>query len=165
MVLALEWGIKASFLEYVSDLPDGTIETGGGAWRSGDNIVFPLSSRDGADEAEFSGWVKFEGHGGTLSVLLREPEIRFASEYVELLAKHTWRPELAPIIVAQGTTQHHSGLAAGKSFALALTVFGARVFGGAYPWGTALSPALLVSTEPPIHDEQHELHPHNANIE
>lgn len=41
----LEWGLKSSFVGYISSLADGRIEASNGVWQVGNALAFPVSPR------------------------------------------------------------------------------------------------------------------------
>src|SRR5690606_21047322 len=76
---SIEWGVKASFRNYVaSPIAHGTITTAGGATQlSSGAFSFPVNggSHDadaGATDAASDGSVHFVGHGGILDVLISD---------------------------------------------------------------------------------------------
>lgn len=71
----LRWGIKSSFLGYVSRMPDGRAYLGNGAAVNEHNeLLFPLTSAEDGTFT-FGGTVTFSGHFGMLFVQVAEPRI------------------------------------------------------------------------------------------
>jgi hypothetical protein len=76
---ALTWGVRGSFLHYVSAVAHGTVETAGGATVDEHGVfAFPVVSveQDGTDwRLAFSGSVRFTAHHGFLDLLLLDPKV------------------------------------------------------------------------------------------
>lgn len=93
MSTALRWGIKRSFVGYVSRLPDGSVSAGEGA-----SIVsgsyFQFEPDGGASAAEvgsptvlaaagvrkFRGQVRISGHHGMMSLFVADPWLEFGTD-------------------------------------------------------------------------------------
>jgi hypothetical protein len=71
----LEWGVKASFVAYVRQAPDGSVVAGSGAGESSGVFRFPLETCQAAGALGFAGEVRFRAHGGALDVTLADPEV------------------------------------------------------------------------------------------
>lgn len=72
------WGIKSSFLAYVSRMPDGRAYLGSGAAvNERTELLFPLDEEAAAEDGTFAfgGKVTFSGHFGMLYVQVAEPRI------------------------------------------------------------------------------------------
>ncbi|MFD1212022.1 HtaA domain-containing protein [Arthrobacter sp. GCM10027362] len=79
----LTWGIKRSFINYISRLPDGSVTAQDGA-AIVDGSFFRFESDGGehgslrtAGVLRFRGQVQLRGHYGMLSVLIADPWIEF----------------------------------------------------------------------------------------
>ncbi|HEX7759984.1 MAG TPA: HtaA domain-containing protein [Caulobacteraceae bacterium] len=87
MAATLNWGVKESFRNYVEG-SGGAIDAGLGAARTEDGgFTFPAAPGQGltlgADgrpqgRGEFTGEVRFQAHGGMLSVFLADPALEIA---------------------------------------------------------------------------------------
>ncbi|MCX4098487.1 HtaA domain-containing protein [Nocardia sp. alder85J] len=89
----LRWGIKPSFLSYVSNTPDGRGYLNAGAGITDRNeLLFPLDEREspadtGADRVfTFGGDVCFTAHMGMLYVRITAPRIVLRGDSGELIA-------------------------------------------------------------------------------
>ncbi|WP_040167506.1 HtaA domain-containing protein [Microbacterium gorillae] len=82
----LYWALKSRFVDYVSRMPDGTIDASGvtaGAVRA-----FHFAPDEGTahpDVRRFRGHVQFVGHAGFLRVRLEDPALRRTSDDGALL--------------------------------------------------------------------------------
>lgn len=83
--LGLSWGIKRSFIDYISSLPDGSVSASGGATVADAPLFcFSPESSDydlarGTGVLRFRGDVRLAGHHGMLLVRLLDPWITFTS--------------------------------------------------------------------------------------
>lgn len=82
--MGLTWGIKRSFVEYITDLPDGTVTVSAGAAVSGSgHFSFPSAGSDydvrtGTGVLRFRGDVRLAGHHGMLLFRLLDPWVEFS---------------------------------------------------------------------------------------
>lgn len=104
---SLQWGVKQSFRNYVA-MTGGTTEVGGGAQTTEDG-AFVFAAADGGLSLDadgrlqgrggFLGEVKFQAHGGMLSVFLADPAIEVDDKGAALTAadtpKRDYRVEVA----------------------------------------------------------------------
>lgn len=150
-VAALSWGVKQSFRTYVEAM--GGIEVGAGAERTADGaFTFQAADGDGLrldaagkpeGSGRFLGEVRFQAHGGMLSVFLADPILEIgasgASISVADSAARTGRVSLADLDLA--------AMAAGDEgevvIPAALSMEGAFLLGDHYPPRTALDPVRL----------------------
>lgn len=142
-VMLLEWGIRASFLEYVESIPESSVEVVGAERRDG---VFRFPARtDGS--LEFIGRIRLLAHGGELDVSLSEPAVEEQNDGVVItgdiggarvaLARLLDCPPLPELRV-------HGGMAAD----VALTMDGAEWLGGVYgPWAR-VDPVRITPSSP-----------------
>jgi hypothetical protein len=137
----LRWGIRASFIEYVRELPDGTI-----AWSDGEGL-FPLQSIDDRI-LMFSGRFRARGHGDLLRVEIHSPRIDLDRGVLSVLDE---RNRALPLV---GLT-HPEVVATASTWSLTvaaptLTSDGASLFGGSYRPGEHLD---SLTVEMPIPGE------------
>lgn len=78
----LDWGVKASFREYIEDFAqEGRIEVGGGAATAEDGSYrFPVVSgsydeETGVNEVQYAGSVNFFAYGGILDITIENPKV------------------------------------------------------------------------------------------
>lgn len=148
----LVWGVKQSFRNYVEAV-GGLIEAHGGAARADDG-AFAFTAAPGGDlkldadgrpqgHGQFVGEVRFEGHGGMLSVFLADPAVEIGPSGAVLTvadsAARTRRLALARLDLAAATT----GEAGELVIPTALTAEGSQLLGDHYPPMTALDPVRL----------------------
>ena len=148
-VTQLQWGVKESFRRYV-EAAGGKIEVLDGAERAADGtFVFPAAPssdlRLGAGgkpegAGAFLGQVRFEAHGGMLSVKLVAPALEIGpSEMVLSVADE--RGDRLPIakLDISSTNAEDGGLAVPAK----VTLDGMYLLGDHYPPGTVLDPVRL----------------------
>lgn len=139
--LALEWGVKESFVAYIEALPDGLIEARNGAARRED--VFVLSGQRMDDDSfRFIGTIHFYGHHGVLDVTLDEFRLESSARRLVLSAEVSG----VRIPIAELTNVAADGGAILDSDSVTLTDDGAAVLGGVYPPGASLAPLTIRST-------------------
>ena len=148
-VAALTWGVKQSFRNYVQ-ATGGTIETAGGAAPAADGaFAFPATPGQGLtlDDAgrpqgagRFAGEVRFQAHGGMLSVRLVEPGLEVTSTGAALsVADGERRVAIATLDLAAAGP----GEAGELVIPAALTLDGSFLLGDHYPPATVLDPVRL----------------------
>ncbi len=152
MAGSLVWGVKQSFRGYVEST-GGVIETMGGAERAADG-GFTFAAAPGGDlrldadgrpvgRGMFVGNVRFEAHGGMLSVYLADPNIEIGPSGAVITvadsSARTHRMEIATLDLGAITT----GLAGELVIPTALSMDGSRLLGDHYPPKTALDPVRL----------------------
>lgn len=130
---ALRWGIKASLLEYVRGMGDGTVVATDGAAETTEGIRFA-----GATGLAFRGAVTLTAHGGMLHVTIADPAIVETASGWRLAITDPHDPSrrmtFATIAAFDGR------LASGT----ALTQDGADLFFGPYQRGTAIDDPSVV---------------------
>ncbi|MGH6958378.1 MAG: HtaA domain-containing protein [Caulobacteraceae bacterium] len=151
-VATLLWGVKQSFRSYVEGA-GGAIEVGEGAERAADG-VFAFAAVEGEgltlDAAgkpqgagRFRGAVRFQAHGGMLSVYLADPAVQATESGASLTvaegATRERRVELARLDLAGSARGEHGELVVPA----VLAPDGWRVLGDHYPTGTPLDPVRL----------------------
>lgn len=152
-VMGLRWGLKQSFRNYVQSV-GGRIEAAAGAERDADG-TFSFSpapdSRLSLDangaphgRAAFLGEVRFEGHGGMLSVCIADPvlEIGPAGASLSVADSHerTRRIEIARLDMAAMVAGEDGDLVVPA----ALAMDGVYLLDGHYPSTTPLDPVRLM---------------------
>ena len=148
---SLQWGVKQSFRNYVG-MAGGTTEVGAGAQQTEDGaFVFAAADGDLALDAEgklqgrggFTGEVKFQAHGGMLSVFLADPAIEVDDKGAALTvadtAKRDYRVEVARLDLAAMTTEPSGEII----IPVGLSIEGSRLLGDHYAPRTELDPVRL----------------------
>jgi hypothetical protein len=146
---SLEWGVKQSFRTYV-EAAGGVIEAGGGAERGADG-AFTFAGAPGGGltldangrpegQARFLGEVRFEAHGGLLSVFLADPIVEIGTSGAILTVAdspaRTRRVELAQLDPAAITVGESGEIV----IPAALAMDGIQLLGDHYSLMTALDP-------------------------
>jgi hypothetical protein len=142
----LTWGLKRSFIRYISTLPDGThTETAGATLEPPSLFRFSPTGSDldpttGLGTMRFRGEVRLGGHRGMLGVLIADPWVKMTaggavlsvvdarhwpdrSRRLALATLASVRPAETPDGLVWGPVPAH------------LTAEGAHVFGGQYAAG------------------------------
>lgn len=141
----LLWGLKASFVEYISSLPDGRIDASEGVWQVRNNFAFPVSEQPNMPETElhFMGSVCFVGHGSMMKLDLVDPHLEEHGEKILLSVADqsaTRRPlaELSEVdvITIFGIVK--------TIFEARLTEEGSALFNGQYKAGQILEPVVIM---------------------
>ncbi|MGR6520303.1 HtaA domain-containing protein (plasmid) [Rhodococcus erythropolis] len=143
------WGIKRSFIRYISYLPDGDHVGEDGAYLNEASLfTYPRShsSGAGAGELRFRGTVRIGGHGGLLGVLLSEPWIRLSGDRgtLSVVDPSQWPSREGRINLAELECERQpidTGLV--LRCAASLAEEGVSVFGGNYSQGTPLDPVVI----------------------
>ena len=148
---SLRWGVKQSFRNYVG-MAGGTTEVGAGAQQTEDGaVVFAAADGDLALDAEgklqgrggFTGEVKFQAHGGMLSVFLADPAIEVDDKGAALTvadtAKRDYRVEVARLDLAAMTAEPSGEIV----IPVGLSIEGSRLLGDHYAPRTELDPVRL----------------------
>jgi hypothetical protein len=128
----LRWGVKASFLRYVSGV-GGDISCSDGAIESPEGFAFPVHAVEADGALAAQGSVVIRAHGGLLNVELRDPRLAPTPSGDELSIAGPARR----IVVA---TAPAGDLAATATPPLALHPDAVALFDGTYPPGTELDP-------------------------
>lgn len=147
-VTALTWGVKQSFRAYVEGA-GGTISTDAGAERAADGaIAFPAEGdglTTGVGDAlqgagKFSGEVRFEAHGGMLSVRLSSLSLDVDGEGASLkVADERGNPvEIARLDLAAATKGDGDLVIPAR-----LSMDGSYLLGDHYPPRTVVDPVRL----------------------
>jgi hypothetical protein len=152
----LVWGVKDTFIEYVSSLSDGVISPFGGAEefpQAGHNEwVFPFTRQEADDSTlrvEFGGELRFRGHHGMLLVILMTPWLTFSGDEATLSVVDVaaWPDMTQRQVIARGHVSWGSDTTGNTdvSVTLSLTEDAVELFNEVYAPGTALAPARLVA--------------------
>lgn len=152
MVTTLTWGVKQSFRRYV-EATGGTTEAGEGVERTADG-EFSFAAAPGGDlrlgadgkpegQGRFLGEVRFEAHGGMLSVTLVDLAVEVGAAGAVLTVCDGKAPvrrvEIARLDLDAMTTDE-----AGEAvIPTALSIDGIQLLGDHYPPMTPLDPVRL----------------------
>ena len=156
---SLQWGIRSSFVSYVtgpiakgSVTVSGVSQSGGSfAWSEGSGSYNPAAA---IGSARFGGSVQFSGHSGLLELSLRNPRVAITSSTSGVLYADVSGREFAGTTSAGPTfsrtgvpiaTLSFDGVGGGSAVSVSgaratLTTAGAEAFGGFYSAGEALDP-------------------------
>lgn len=151
-ITKLSWGVKQSFRSYVEAM-GGKIDVGEGASRTPDGVfAFPAGPGEGLalgddgrpkGRGDFTGDVRFEAHGGMLSVYLADPAIEVGPDGAILTVAETpartRRSPIAKLDLAAAAPGDDGGLV----IPAAATLDGMMILGDHYPPGTPLDPVIL----------------------
>jgi Htaa protein len=142
----LTWGIKQSFRAYVRS-SGGAVGVAAPAEPVDDVFAFPRAETDQspADEVRFGGGVRFDAHGGMLSVALLEPWLVLGPSGGEVTVVDTdYLPDLSRRLTIARLVGEPSVDEAGRvAMGAALTAQGSRLLGDVYPAQTVLDPVLF----------------------
>ncbi|GLW73931.1 hypothetical protein Kpho02_62290 [Kitasatospora phosalacinea] len=166
----LDWGVKQSFLSYVTGpIAQGTWTLTGGAATVGGS-VFRFHSATGSYDpatgalsAAFQGGVRFTGHrengADALDLTVSRPTVRTtanggAALYADVSSKSresgrttsTSQARLADLSLTGVPLENATGTLTLSNVPATLTSAGAAAFGGFYPAGTALDPLTFSVT-------------------
>ncbi|MDR4531957.1 HtaA domain-containing protein [Glutamicibacter sp. PS] len=136
----LLWGVKSSFVGYISSLPDGRIEAHDGVWQQGRALAFPQDYVTEVPEGEywFRGKLSFAGHGGMMKLDIAKPRIVHGPAGLQLSID----TDDARVAIAD-LQQTDSGEAFGMKrigYTVTLTDAGSALFNGQYPAGSEMDP-------------------------
>ena len=152
----LAWGIKRSFAEYLTKVPDGEyVTTGGAQIVSGQVACFeqgPNSTYDpgtGTGLLRFRGEVRVSGHYGMLAIRITDPWVEFRADAAALTVVDHRYPDanirLDLVAVTLGLpTQIEPGLLAWEGVLTRLTSAGRKIFDGNYNQGEAFDPISII---------------------
>lgn len=151
----LTWGLKRSFIRYVSRLPDGRhAETDGASVVRSSVFHFELADTAGYDRdtglglVTFRGDVRIAGHGNLLFVMIADPWVEFRDDGGVLIVVDVqhWPDRDRRMPLATLGAAHRDVTAAGDVWAWLpafLTAEGRAVFNDQYPTGTELDPLVI----------------------
>ncbi|GAA2011611.1 hypothetical protein GCM10009839_02230 [Catenulispora yoronensis] len=155
---ALDWGIKASFRDYLaSPGTGGVIAPADGATTNADGTFhFPLGTADydtttHAVTSSFAGSLHITGHGGQLDIGLAALKLSTSGTTGTLSADTTSKQQdgtttavKAVPLLTFAVAQDSFG---GGPVTTTLTAEGAKAFGGFYPAGSAMDPLKVVLSQ------------------
>ncbi len=157
----LSWGVKQSYVNYVSRLSDGKITTSG-VTQSGDAFLWSGGTGKYNEEtskglARFGGSLNFTGHAGIMDTTFRNVRVQFhgtnsasivadiVSNSVEGETSSANAVYLATISLA-GNKSVSGNKVTWSNAPVTLTAAGANAFGGFYEAGQAMDPATVSIT-------------------
>jgi len=151
----LVWGVKDSFVEYISSLPDGVIAPFGGAEEypqaGHKEWLFPFTRQEtegGSVRIEFGGELRIRGHHGMLLVILMTPWLTFSGDEAALSVVDVaaWPDMTQRQVIARGPVTWGSDTTgnADVQVSLSLSDEAVELFNEVYTPGTSLAPARLV---------------------
>lgn len=136
---ALVWGVKASLIDYIRSLPDGSVEMSDGAVATGAGFRFAQSERGGL---RFTGTVTLTAHNGMLHIVIADPELQPDGAGLLLTIADPDDPTLRlPFGQAAGMQATTEG---DRCTGTTLTEDGADLFFGPYEAGTPLDDPLVL---------------------
>lgn len=140
------WGVKASFLGYVSRSGGSVALTEPAIYRDG---VFGFPRTDSGEiegTLSFAGGVRFVAHGGLLDVRLDSPSVTVGNPAsLSVVASIGEGPER---LMIADLHESEASAARGELVWLAkLSTNGALLFASTYPEGTELDPVLILGPE------------------
>ena len=150
----LSWGVKSSFVSYVTGgIAKGTITTSGGASRVGSAFTWGVGTgtlaSSGQGTVSFPGSVHFTGHDGVLDTTLSHPRVKITGAHSGVLIVDVTSTDMSGNDVAGGTVtfanlSFGSVSSSGGTATATLTAAGATSFAGFYEAGQAMD-SLTVS--------------------
>lgn len=151
--LGLYWGIKQSFVQYVSRMSDGRIWVGDGACASpqGELLFAPESDAVSGEQDEvrllkFTGAIQFAGHFGMLRLELRDPWVELRGEHGDLTVRAGGGPEDRVPLVSFELEQHavnELGLETFVARPPRLSKQGVLLFNEVYSEGEEFEPLMI----------------------
>lgn len=139
--VALEWGLRRTFLAYVSALPDGSIAVDAPAEFDGEVFRLP-GSWTGRGECRFDGVLRFFGHAGVLNVELEDLRAEWIGAS-KAEGRITASVGGVRIPLADFSEPAHGVEGATTYRTVTLTDDGAAVLGGVYPPGAVADPVTI----------------------
>lgn len=138
----LAWGVKTSFVDYISSMYDGYIATYDGAYLLDPAVFhFPLAPAQHDGAVSFVGEVRFTGHFGMLNVSLGNPAIVRHENKLNLTVNDTdCEGGRRNILVLEGVLQTADVVEFTRPV---LTLEGAELFFDNYRPGTLFSPIRI----------------------
>ncbi|ASR35584.1 hypothetical protein BAY61_11905 [Prauserella marina] len=139
----LTWGLKRSFISYVSRLPDLRHAAVDGASIVRPSLLHFEFAEYANGVAKFKGDVRIAGHGNLLYVMITDPWVEFTAEggVLSVIDIQYWpdRDRRLPLATLRG------GAPELRAF---LTEEGRAVFGDQYPAGIELDPVVIRLPDP-----------------
>ena len=150
--MRLHWGVKQSFRSYV-EATGGVIEADGGAERAADGgFSFTAApegglvlSAEGRPEGvgRFRGEVRFQAHGGMLSVRLVDPALEIGPDGAALTVADSPAGDRRLVVAYLDTAAMTLGEGGEMVIPTALALEGIQWLGDHYPMRTPLDPVRL----------------------
>lgn len=141
----LRWGIKASFLSYVSGMFDCAMSVTDGAVETSDGFIFPVANASDFDQSqgvgrlEFAGDVRMRGHGGMLAVRVADPVVSVTPSGARLTVTDV---SGKPLHIANLGAPHRAE-GGGIEIPAHLAADAVPYFNNVYPEGTELDPLTI----------------------
>jgi len=150
--LGLTWGIKRSFVRYLSSLPDAQVSATDGAeiiegslfHFTPDGGSFDPGTRTGT--LRFRGDVRLSGHYGMMFVQLLDPWIEFTADGAALTIGEPGdenRYALVTLQAAPDSPVDANGSLLWEGVQTALTAEGSQTFNDQYPAGQPMDPLFI----------------------
>lgn len=150
----LTWGVKRSFIRYISGLPDGAVSATEGATiveSSLFNFVPDGGDFDvdtGTGVLRFRGDVRMAGHFGMMFVQILDPWLEFTTEGAALstLASNedgTGRDRVILGTLQPGSPENIDGSFVWQGIDVAISPQGSELFNGQYPAGQPMDPLFV----------------------
>lgn len=155
----MQWGIKQSFSEYFTRLPDHLITTTEGADHLASGLLtFPVASthaidRDTAATLSFTGRAHLSAHFGAISILIADPQLSASGE-------STW--DFSAVVDEDDDRTHRMNIGAARigdiaehddgitvRFDIELAAEGQFIFMGRYPEGESMDPISMTFATTP----------------
>ena len=148
----LIWGIKRSFMDYISGLPDGAVSAADGATvtASGEFCFAPAGSEfdpaSGTGVLRFRGDVRVAGHHGMMFLRLLDPWVEFTAGH-GVLSICTGdgggkdRAEVGTLRTA--APRNMGGFLVWERVEVAVSEAGSELFDGQYAAGQAMDPLVI----------------------
>ncbi|MEC5190880.1 MULTISPECIES: HtaA domain-containing protein [unclassified Arthrobacter] len=150
--LGLSWGIKRSFVDYITSLPDGSVSATDGATVS-DCSLFSFSPEAsdydfarGAGVLRFRGDVRLAGHHGMLLVRLLDPWITFTggSGVLSISTGGGGRHDRATVgFLAPSVPRVDAGSWVWDNVDVVVSPEGSELFDGQYAAGQPMDPLFI----------------------
>ena len=148
----LTWGIKRSFMDYISGLPDGAVSAADGApvTASGVFCFAPAGSEydpaRGTGLLRFRGDVRVAGHHGMMFVRLLDPWVEFAAGHGVLSISTgdgggTDRSDVGTLRTA--APRNMEGFLVWERVEVAVSQAGSELFDGQYAAGQEMDPLVI----------------------
>ena len=148
----LTWGIKRTFMEYISGLPDGAVSASDGArvLASGEFCFAPDGSEfdpaRGTGVLRFRGDVRVAGHHGMMFVRLLNPWVEFAAGHGILSistgdGRGKERADVGSLRTA--APRNMDGFLVWEHVDVAVSEAGSELFDGQYAAGQAMDPLVI----------------------
>ncbi|GAA3884310.1 hypothetical protein GCM10022381_28120 [Leifsonia kafniensis] len=152
----LTWGLKRSFIRYLSSLPDGAHALGEGAslayssifhFELGDGSTYDPSTGRGV--LKFRGQVQLSGHYNMMFVLIADPWVEFTDDGVVLTVVDslTWPDRQQRIVLAELDRVEPETAPAGllwQDVPARLSARGVFVFNEQYGQGEEMDPVFIL---------------------